>query len=224
MSESAAPVGVLGGTFNPIHHGHLRSALELVEQLALAQMRLMPCARPPHREAPSCTAEQRAVMAELAVAREPRLHCDRRELERDGPSYTVDTLCSLRDEFGASRPLCLVLGYDAVAGLDSWHRWQALLDYAHIVVMARPGWNWPVEGAVAEWLAAHRLEDAAGLRQRPAGGVLPVQLRPLAISSTDIRDQLAAGRSPRFLLPEPVLDYIEKHQLYRSPGAPARAR
>lgn len=221
MTDSAAPIGVLGGTFNPIHHGHLRSALELAELLGLAQMRLVPCARPPHREAPNCTAEQRAAMVELAVAREPRLVCDRRELERAGPSYTVDTLHSLREELGPRCPLCLVLGYDAVAGLAGWHRWQALLDYAHIVVMARPGWTWPAEGAVAEWLAGHRIADAGVLRQRPAGGVLPVQLRPLAISSTDIREQLAAGRSPRFLLPEPVLDYIENHQLYRCPGTTA---
>ncbi len=213
-----APIGVLGGTFNPIHHGHLRSALELVERLELEHLRLIPCARPPHREAPDCSARQRAAMVELAVAGEPRLRCDRRELERAGLSYTVDTLASLRGELGGERPLCLVLGFDAVATLDSWHRWQALLDYAHLVIIARPGWALPQHGAVAEWLGRHRVTEPAELRQRPAGAVLTLALRPLAIASTDIRALLAEGRSPRFLLPEPVLDYIETHQLYRGTG------
>lgn len=218
MSAVAAPIGVLGGTFNPIHHGHLRSALELVELLGLEQLRLIPCARPPHREAPDCSAEQRAAMVELAVAGEPRLCCDRRELERDGLSYTVDTLASLRSEWGAERPLCLVLGYDAVATLDSWHRWRELLDYAHIVIIARPGWELPHGGTVAEWLSEHRVSGPEALGKAPAGAVLSLALRPLAIASTDIRTLLAQGRSPRFLLPEPVLDYIEIHQLYRGTG------
>ena len=217
MSEagtSPPPVGVLGGTFNPVHYGHLRSALELVERLQLQQLRLMPCAVPPHREAPACSAQHRAAMVDLAVAGEPRLACDSRELQREGKSYTIDSLIELRDELGADLGLYLVMGCDAVLTIDAWHRWRELLDWAHIVVIARPGWHLPQSGTVARWLASHQLPAAAAL-ERPAGGIIVEELRPLAISATEIRDLLAAGRSARYLLPEPVLDYIESHRLYQ---------
>lgn len=209
------PVAVLGGTFNPVHYGHLRSSLELVERLELAELRLMPCAVPPHREAPACSAEHRARMVELAVADEPRLLCDRRELERSGPSYTVDSLSELRLELGPRRALYLVMGFDALGELDTWHRWEALLDYCHIVIIARPGWVLPGSGAVGGWLRGHRTEDPDRLAAHPTGAVLVVELRPLAISSTEIRAALAAGRSARYLLPEQVLEYIETNRLYR---------
>ena len=208
------PVGVFGGTFDPIHYGHLRSALELCDCLGLEQLRLMPCAVPPHREAASCTAEQRAVMVELAVAGEPRLSCDTRELRREGPSYTIDSLIELREELGEEMSLSLVLGCDALLKLDTWHRWQALLDWAHIIVIARPGWRLPETGPVAQWLADHAPGGEARITEKPAGAVLIKELRPLAISSTEIREMLTAGRSVRYLMPEPVLDYIEKQNLY----------
>jgi len=217
LSEAATslpPVGVLGGTFNPVHYGHLRSALELVERLQLQQLRLMPCAVPPHREAPACSAQHRAAMVGLAVAGEPRLACDSRELQREGKSYTIDSLIELRDELGADLGLYLVMGCDAVLTIDTWHRWRELLDWAHIVVIARPGWHLPQSGTVARWLAGHQLPAAAAL-ERPAGAIIVEELRPLAISATEIRDLLAAGRSARYLLPEPVLDYIESHRLYQ---------
>lgn len=212
---SASPLGVFGGTFNPVHYGHLRSALELVDRLQLEQLRLVPCAVPPHREAPLCSAADRAAMVELAVAGEPKLACDPRELQRAGKSYTIDSLMELRRELGADRSLCLVMGCDAVLQITGWHRWQELLDWAHIVVIARPGWHLPDTGEVAQWLAGHRLAAADALRQRPAGGILVEELRPLAISSTEIRNLLAAGRSVRYLLPEPVLDYIKSYNLYQ---------
>jgi len=109
----------------------------------------------------------------------------------------------------------MVLGCDAVLDITSWHRWQELLDWAHIVVIARPGWELPSEGTVAQWLSAHRLEDSRALRQQPTGGIVVEELRPLAISSTEIRDLLAAQRSARYLMPQSVLDYIQTHQLYR---------
>lgn len=214
-TANASPVAILGGTFNPIHNGHLRSALELVELLGLERLHLMPSANPPHRGAPACPAGCRADMVELAVAGEPRLVCDRRELARSGPSWTVDSLTGLRAEYGPERSLGLVMGCDALLGLDRWHRWQALLDFAHVIVIARPGWRLPAAGAVAEWLADHQIKDARALRERPAGGVLVLELRPLAISSTEIRALCSGGRSARYLLPEPVLDYIETHRLYR---------
>jgi nicotinate-nucleotide adenylyltransferase len=209
------PVGVFGGTFDPVHYGHLRSALELVERLELQQLRLMPCAVPPHRDIPTCNANDRAAMVELAVAGEPRLVCDSRELKRRGTSYTIDSLEELRRELGAQCSLCLVLGCDAVLEITGWHRWQELLDWAHVVVIARPGWQLPAEGVVADWLQAHRLKTPGQLGAQPCGGVLIEELRPLAISSTEIRSLLAAGRSARFLLPQAVLDYIQSHGLYQ---------
>jgi nicotinate-nucleotide adenylyltransferase len=205
---------VLGGTFNPIHNGHLRSAVELLEQLGLERLHLMPCARPPHREAPRCPAMRRADMVTLAVAGEPRLCCDRRELTRTGPSYTVTSLAELRAEYGPRTGLCLVMGCDALLGLPRWHHWQELLDYAHIVIIARPGWALPQAGELLDWLDRHRLQSAAQLRRAPAGGVLLLELSQLAISSTGIRALRQAGRSARYLLPDSVLDYIERHQLY----------
>ena len=213
-STPAAPLAVFGGTFNPVHYGHLRSALELVERLELAELRLMPSARPPHREEPGCSAEHRAAMVQLAVAGESRLSCDDRELARAGKSYTIDSLAETRAEIGPERSLCMVMGCDALLGLDTWHRWRELLDYGHIVVIARPGWTLPDSGEIASWLAQHRLPDRADMAARPAGGILIEELRPQAISSTEIRDILAAGRSARYLVPEAVLDYIQRHGLY----------
>ena len=207
-------VGVFGGTFNPVHYGHLRSALELVERLQLEQLRLMPSASPPHRDAPECSAERRAAMVELAVSGEPRLICDAREMQRPGKSYTIDSLIELRGELGTQQGLCMVLGCDAVQDMATWHRWQELLDWAHIVIIARPGWQLPRAGKLAQWLKAHQLESPELLRQRPCGGIVIEELRPLAISSTEIRDLLASGRSARYLMPQSVLDYIQTHTLY----------
>ena len=208
-------VGVFGGTFNPVHYGHLRSALELVERLHLEQLRLMPSGQPPHRDTPQCSAAHRAAMIELAVAGEPRLVCDPRELHRAGKSYTIDSLIELRNELGADTGLCMVLGCDAVLDITSWHRWQELLDWTNIVVIARPGWELPRTGTVAQWLSANCVDDPGALRQRPAGRIVIEELRPLAISSTEIRNLLAAGRSARYLMPQAVLDYIQTHKLYR---------
>jgi len=207
--------GVFGGTFDPIHYGHLRSALELVERLQLERLRLMPSARPPHRPAPPCSAEHRAAMVELAVAGEPRLVCDTRELRRPGVSYAIDSLAELRAELGAGTGLCMVMGCDAVLGITGWHRWRELLDRAHIVILARPGWALPQSGEVARWVREHRLEDRGALRDTPAGGIVIEELRPLDISSTEIRQLLGAGLSARYLLPRSVLDYIETNELYR---------
>jgi nicotinate-nucleotide adenylyltransferase len=208
-------VGVFGGTFNPVHYGHLRSALELVEHLGLDHLRLMPCAIPPHREIPGCSAVDRAAMVELAVASEPRLSCDTRELDRDGISYTIDSLLELREELGDAHSLSLVMGCDAVLNITTWHRWEQLLDVAHIVVIARPGWHFPDKGEVANWLEAHRAAGKDVLVTAAAGSILVEELRPLAISSTEVRQLLAEGQSVRYLLPEPVLDYIQTKQLYR---------
>ncbi|MEP1469603.1 MAG: nicotinate-nucleotide adenylyltransferase [Halieaceae bacterium] len=208
------PLAVLGGTFNPVHYGHLRSAIELVEHLGFSELRLMPCALPPHRETPACSAEHRAAMVELAVAGDARLSCDRRELNRNGPSYTVDSLQELRNECGEAVSLCLVMGCDAFLAIRSWKDWQRLLELAHIVVIGRPGWQLPADGPVADWLAIHRASSARVLAETPAGSIHIEELRPLAISSTEIRSLLQSGNSVRYLLPESVIDYIESFKLY----------
>ncbi len=208
------PLAIFGGTFNPVHNGHLRSALELVERLQLDGLGLMPCGQPYHRADPGCDARHRAAMVEAAVASEPRLFCDRRELLRNGDSYTYDSLNEIREEVGAVRPLAMVMGCDALLGLDRWHRWESLLQLAHVVVITRPGWALPVSGPVAQWLHDHRSEDTVDLCANPAGAVLLCRLRPLPISSTDLREELAAGRSIRYLTPEPVLEYLHEHGLY----------
>jgi nicotinate-nucleotide adenylyltransferase len=215
---TAGPIGIFGGTFNPIHFGHLRSALELREVLGLEQIRLMPSARPPHRNEPDCSAQMRAQLVELAVADEPGLICDTRELDREGPSYTYDSLLQLRKEVGQDVSLCLIMGADAVAGFDSWHRWQDILELAHVVVMARPGWRLPREGQVAHWMQQHLTTRGATLQHKPCGTILVQQLRPLDISATEIRHLVAAGKSPRYLIPDVVWARIREAGLYGFKG------
>ena len=210
---STRSVAVFGGTFNPIHFGHLRSALELLESLSLAELRFMPAAQPPLREAPSVTAQDRARMVELAIAGEPRFACDRRELEREGRSYTFDSLKSLRSELDAAQPLGMVIGCDALLRLPEWYRWQELLELTHILVMARPGWKLPEEGELADWLRSHA-GDREAFASRPAGSVLNLALRAHDISATNVRALLQSGLSARYLLPDSVLNYIADRKLY----------
>ena len=207
-------IGILGGTFNPVHNGHLRTAVELRERLQLAAVRLMPAAAPPHRGRVDCPAEMRAEMVGLACEAVPGIDCDRRELERPGPSYTIDSLAEIRAEEGADRSLCLVLGIDAAAHLDSWRRWRELPDYAHLVLVARPGWDLPRSGPAADWVAARLVPDAAALGEKPAGAVFIAALTPYAISSTAVRERIAAGKPPGDALPDPVWHYIQERGLY----------
>ncbi|MEH6571314.1 MAG: nicotinate-nucleotide adenylyltransferase [Halioglobus sp.] len=217
MSDNAiagGPVAVFGGTFDPVHHGHLRSGVELAERLQFAEVRMMPCGSPPHRESPERSAMHRAAMLELAVAPDPMLHCDRRELLRGGRSYTVDSLIELRQELGEKRSICLVMGCDAVLDITSWHRWEELLHLAHVVVIARPGWQIPESGPVAQWMRSNSTTGAQQLSALSAGTVHVEELRPFAVSASEIRKLLAAGKSARYLLPESVLEYISNHELY----------
>ncbi len=208
-------IGLLGGTFDPIHYGHLRPALELRDSLGLSEVRLIPCGVPPHRGAPAASAAQRLAMLRLALGDEPGLLIDERELRRPGPSYMVDTLLSLRAELGGGVPLALIIGMDAFHGLERWQRWRELVDLCHVVVMRRPGTEPPARGALAELIAARRVEEAAALRARPGGGVMFCAVTQLAISASSIRDGVRGGHSPRFLLPDPVWDYIRATGLYR---------
>lgn len=207
-------LGIFGGTFDPIHIGHLRMALEIKQQLQLDEMRLLPCYLPPHRPAPGATAEQRVAMLNIALQDCAELVVDERELQRINPSYTYDTLCELRAELGEQASLCLCMGMDSFATLDSWHKWDQLLPLAHIVVVARPGWFLPESGAVADLLSVHR-NTIDVIAQRAAGAVVLLEQRLIPISATDIRAQIQAGHSPQFLVPDGVWNYIRGHQLYQ---------
>lgn len=210
------PVAVLGGTFDPIHNAHLRTALELLDTLDLAEVRFVPVGQPPHRDPPAVSADRRLAMVKLAIAGQPGFVADDRELRRPGPSYMVETLESLRAELGDDIPLCLVLGTDAFDHLHRWHRWQALPELAHLVVVHRPGAAMPLAEALGELLLERKLHHPEDLGRRPAGGVLLHPVTQLDIAATAIREGLARGLSPRYLLPESVLDYIRQHGLYRS--------
>jgi nicotinate-nucleotide adenylyltransferase len=206
-------IGVFGGTFDPVHHGHLRLAVEMAEALDLRELRLFPAGMPPHRAAPVASAADRLAMLEAAVAGSPTLVVDRRELHRQGPSYTVDTLGSLRAEHPRD-PLCLCLGMDAFRALDTWNRWREIPRLAHLAVARRPGGRPPARGPVAELLASAGTTDVMDLGRRLAGAVILVDVPPLAIAATRIRSLLAAGRDPRWLLPDPVLTLIRERGLY----------
>lgn len=208
-------IGILGGTFDPIHFGHLRPALDMQQALGFDEVRLIPCRMPPHRGAPHATPEQRLTMVRLATHGERTFSIDERELRRDGPSYMIDTLLSLRAELGDERPLALLIGMDALQGLDRWHRWRELADLCHVVVATRPGWTPPQSGAVAELVRERQVAEAVALRASPAGKLMFCPVTPLDISASRIRALLAEGKSPRYLLPGAVLEYIQAVGLYQ---------
>lgn len=209
----ARAIGIFGGTFDPVHFGHLRAAAEAADQLPLGEFRLLPAGTPPHRVLTHASGDHRLAMLKLAIAEYEDLTVDDREVRREGYSYMVDTLAEIRGEEG-NAPLVLMLGQDAVNHLDSWHEWRRLFELAHLVVMRRPGARHRYSGALFEELQPRLVDDARALTQSPHGSVLPLEVTQLEISSTEIREHIAAGRSPRFLLPETVIRYIREHGLY----------
>ncbi|MEL7448974.1 MAG: nicotinate-nucleotide adenylyltransferase [Pseudomonadota bacterium] len=209
----AAPIGIFGGTFDPIHYGHLRSAFELKSALRLAQMRFVPCGDPPHRERTGADARSRVAMVRAAVEREPGFVVDDRELKRDGPSYTVDTLESLRAE-RPDTPLCLIVGMDAFLGLPTWYRWQRVLELAHVVVAHRPGWQAPDSGPLGSLIAECGTDCADRLHDNLAGSVLDHSVTQLEISSSAIRALIRRGDDPRFLVPDAVRNLLVETGCY----------
>jgi len=212
-------IGIFGGTFDPVHFGHLRPAVELFETLELDELRLIPAGLPPHRRAPRASSQQRLEMLRLAIVDQPGFVLDSREIERKGPSYMVDTLSGLRNELGEQCPLCLLLGMDAFLGLSSWHRWREIPHLAHLVVSHRPGWlpeHLDDHGGPLAELADHSLtSNPQELRQVPAGRIFMQPVTQLDISSTRIRALIRQGRTPRYLLPDAVWAYIQEQQLYQ---------
>lgn len=209
----------MGGTFDPIHYGHLRLAEEMAEAIGLARVLFIPAGQPPHRGQPRTAATDRLEMVRRAVAGNPRFAADAREVESSRPSYTVDTLTALRSELGDARPLWLLTGADALLGLPSWHEWQRLFGLANIVVATRPGTPLLEADALPDTLreaVSHRLVAEAA-DAGAAGSVLLRPMTPLDISATALRDTLGRGRSARYLLPDAVLGYIHEHHLYAQP-------
>ena len=207
-------IGIFGGTFDPVHFGHLRAAVEAREKLAVADFRLLPAGQPPHRESPAANPAQRLEMLRLAIAGCTDLQVDDREVRRAGFSYMSDTLAEIRGEAGEA-PLLLLIGQDAANALDTWHDWRRLFDLAHLVVMRRPDAHFRCVGELRTEIERRRVREPARLHECPAGRVLSLEITQLDISSTDIRARLASQRSARFLLPDPVLDYIRSQGLYQ---------
>lgn len=198
------PLAWFGGTFDPVHLGHLSVAWEASELLD-AEVRLVPASVPPHRPSPRASADERAAMLRAALRGQDRLRLDTRELDRQGPSYSVDTLAGLRREQG-DRPLVLLVGIDAFTGLASWHHWRELFELAHVGVLSRPGFSTALPAALEAAVAPRRTDDVADIRSAPAGRVIGLDVTPLEVSATRIRQLLADGRDPRYLLPAGLFD------------------
>jgi len=209
-------IGVFGGTFDPIHFGHLRLAEEMAEAIGLSRVLFIPAGQPPHRGAPRTAASHRLEMVRSAIAGNPLFSVDAREVESPHPSYTVGTLTALRAELGEEQALWLLLGADAFLELPAWHEWRQLFEVANIAVAARPGARPLQPNDLTEPLKSEVLKRQAASSPvaSPAGSVQLRQMTPLDISATAIRDTLARHGSARYLLPDTVLDYIHEHQLY----------
>jgi len=203
-------IGVFGGTFDPIHYGHLRPAQEAFAGLGLSELRFVPAGAPPLRAPPAASAVQRRAMIELAIRDLPGFRVDDRELQRPGPSYTVDSLESLRAELGAT-PLCLLLGMDQFLGFERWHHWRDIPELAHLVVLNRPGL---VPEPLPDWAAARHTPHLQRLHDRPAGLLAFLTVRPQDISATRIRGAVARGESIDGLVPPAVREYIVSNRLY----------
>lgn len=213
------PIGILGGTFDPIHFGHLRMAEELAETLDLGEVRFIPAGQPPHRGSPRAPARHRLEMARLAIAGNPRFVLDEREFHRATPSYSVDTLSELRAELPPDTPLVLFMGADAFLGLTAWHQWRRLFELAHVAVAHRPGfsaaaWEDALPDPLRRLLATHRVEQPGELLEKPAGLIFLHGITQLDISASRIRDRALRGKSLRYLLPDAVIAYLNENRLY----------
>jgi len=204
-------IGILGGTFDPVHYGHLRPAREVLQALNLEEILVIPAALPPHRRPPVASAEHRLRMVELAIREFAGFRVDDREYRRRSPSYTVLTLESLRAELGA-RPLCLLMGMDAFLELETWHQWTRLPELAHLIVMQRPGWQMPEN--LPAWAAPRVCRAPQALAAAEAGCIYFQPVTPQDISATRLRAAIARGESVAGQLPPAVWDYVRTHRLY----------
>ena len=208
-------IGIFGGTFDPIHHGHLRIALDAQEYLGLKQVRLVPLGQAVHREQPHASAQDRLAMVNAAITGQPNLVSDAREIERNNPSFMVDTLESLSADL-PEQTLCLLLGSDAFNGFMQWREPERILALAHVLVMQRPGYALPDDATLRALVAKHRCDEVEAMHKRPAGCIHFHNVTQLDISSSDIRERIARGANPAYLLPQAVIGHIQQHALYQN--------
>jgi len=213
---AAGPIGILGGTFDPVHLAHLRIAQLALDVLRVARVLWIPTGQPGYRHAPVASAAHRLAMLRLALGGEPRYAIDARELAPGASGYTVDTLAALRAELGTRQPLVLLMGDDQFAKLDSWHRWKDLFELAHVAVFARPGESLLAGAAIAAELAARADRADGAWRERSAGAVMRIDMPPLEVSATALRARIGDGEDISAWVPPPVIDYIARHRLYRA--------
>jgi nicotinate-nucleotide adenylyltransferase len=206
-------LGLFGGTFDPVHVGHLRTAYELRVRFGFDRLHFIPAAEPPHRPRPSAPTEIRVQMLAAALAGETGTVLDRREIDRPGTSWTIDTAMSLRKEY-PEHALCLLLGMDAFLGLPEWRDFERLFDFVNIIVARRPGTNLPDAGRLGRLLAARRVEPGPEQDWAAAGQIIVQDVTQLEVSATDLRASIRAGVEPRYLVPEAVLQIIVKTGCY----------
>lgn len=216
-------IGIFGGTFDPVHFGHLRAALDCQQGLGLSAVRLLPLSFAVHRAQPIAAPALRLAMLRVAIVGEPTLAVDDRELRRGGPSYTVETLASLREELGQTASLCLMIGADSFNEFLDWRRPLDILGLAHLVIMQRPGAPMARDPALRTLVRERRADQVDALRQAPSGRILFQTVTQLDISSTRIRRLVACGQSPRFLLPEAVIEMLGDGACYRRAAEPQSA-
>jgi nicotinate-nucleotide adenylyltransferase len=206
-------IGIFGGSFDPIHNGHLRVVIELLETMPFSEIRILPCQTPALKPLIYASAEHRFNMLGLATQALNKTVIDERELKRDGVSYTYDSLVAIRDESG-NKPLVLIIGNDAFAEFDRWYRWQDILSLAHIIIVTRPNYILPSTGNIQRLLENHLTQHVEDLCKMPAGKIMLCPIPLLAISATDIRRKITGNLSIRFLVPDSVLEYISNQKIY----------
>lgn len=216
MTLTNKPIGILGGTFDPIHNGHLYLAQALYETMDWQEVRFIPCRQPFFGKMPQASPAHRLAMLQLALEQEHNFDIDTRELTRNTPSYAIDTLLSLRAELGNKQSLCLIVGSDNLASLPQWHHWEELIMLAHFVIVPRPHHEIPNDAIITQFVEQYRTTEAQELHQHAAGLLFICdKVSPPDISATNIRAQIAAGSAPLDAVPAPVWQYIKQHNLYQ---------
>jgi nicotinate-nucleotide adenylyltransferase len=216
MMNSEPGLAILGGTFDPVHFGHLQSAIAVKELLAVPVVKLVPSFIPPHRGLPNSTAIERLSMLQIASHDNSGVVVDDREISRQGVSYTVDTLTSFRQEIGENASLYFILGIDSYCTLNKWVRWQELTGIAHLIVLARPGYLPQIPSEVRIWQSKKLVKDVNCMRRKPGGEICHVELVQIDVSATEIREMIGSGVRPAGKMPESVIDFAFAHELYRS--------
>ena len=214
-SDNIELIGLMGGTFDPIHCGHLRMALECYQRVGLKKVFMIPCGNPGHRNPPQASAEQRLAMTQLAVGDSGELDVDDREVRRQGITYTIDTLVDLRQKKTTQQRHCLILGADAVASLPAWRDWRKILELCHIIVVQRPGYSLEGEDPPLDWMKDHRVSSIQALKKNAAGAIYSVNAPILEVSATYVRSLVAKGHSAQYLVPSSVYQFIKDNQLYQ---------